>query len=139
MYSQMKTNTNPFWNHLHRYSLILGIALMFLYTWTIDLSKAGVLPLQIPFPIYITLGWGFIFASVLMTGLTLGNGAVITLLERYLKWRVGWMWFLAALLLEPFFIITGVYLNAALTQVPPDFSNVIAYEFFGTSDRKSVV
>ena len=118
---------------LKRYSLVIGILLMFLYTWTIDLSNVGILPFQFPFPIYITLGWGFIFASVIMTGLTLGKDAVIVLLKRYLQWRVGWKWFLAALLLKPTFIIAGVYLDAALTRVPPDFSNVIAYELFGES------
>ena len=122
-------------NLLNRHSLIIAIILMFIYTWTIDLSNAGILPLQIPFPIYITLGWGFIFVSVIMTGLTLGKDAVITLLKRYLKWRVGWRWFLFALLLEPAFIIVGVYLDAVLAQVPPDFSNVPAYEIFGPSAK----
>ena len=114
-------------------SLVIGIVLMFLYTWTIDLSNAGILPFQFPFAIYITLGWGFIFVSLIMTGLTLGKEAVITLLKRYLQWRVGWKWFLAALLIEPICIIAGVYLDAALTQVPPDFSDVIAYELLGAS------
>ena len=75
------TQTKDF---LKRHSLVIGIALMFLYTWTIDLSNSGVLPFQFPFAVYITLGWGFIFASLLMTGLTLGKGAVIALLKRYL-------------------------------------------------------
>ena len=123
-------NTKEF---LKRHSLVIGIILMFLYTWPIDLSNAGILPFQFPFAIYITLGWGFVFVSVIMTGLTLGKDAVIALLKRYLQWRVGWKWFLAALLIEPICIIAGVYLDAALTQVPPDFSNVIAYELFGAS------
>jgi hypothetical protein len=77
---------------LKRYSLILGILLMFLLTWPIDLSNAGVLPFQVPFIIYIFLGWGFIFASLIMTGLTLGKEGVINLLKRYLIWRVDWNW-----------------------------------------------
>lgn len=120
-------------NFLKRYSLIIGIALMFLYPWTIDLSNSGVLPFKVPFPIYITLGWGFIFASLLMTWLTQGKYEAAKLLKRFLIWRVGWKWFLAALLLEPLCIVAGVYLNAALTQVPPDFSTVMAYQIFGTS------
>jgi membrane protease YdiL (CAAX protease family) len=133
MYSQTKSNSSSFRNFLHRHSLMVGIVLMFLYTWPIDLANSGILPFQIPFPIYITLGWGFIFASLLITGLTLGNDAAIALLKRYVKWRVGWKWFLAALLLEPVFIVTGVYIDAVLTRVPPDFSSVLAYEIFGTS------
>lgn len=125
----MQTSTH----FLKRHSLVNGLFLMFLYTWTIELSNSGILPFQVPFAIYITLGWGFVFVSVIMTWLTLGRDAVVTLLKRYLLWRVGWKWFLAALLLEPAFIIAGVYLNAALTQVPPDFSSVIARELFGAS------
>ena len=50
--------------HLKRDSLIIGLILMFVYTWPIDLSNSRVLPFQVPFPIYIILGWGFIFASL---------------------------------------------------------------------------
>lgn len=118
---------------LNRHSLIIGLVLMFLYTWTIDLSNAGVLPFEVPFPIYITLGWGFIFASLLMTRLTLGKDEAVTLFKRLLLWRVGWKWFLAALLLEPICIVAGVYINAMLTCTPPDFSAAMAYQIFGAS------
>ncbi|HJR81275.1 MAG TPA: type II CAAX endopeptidase family protein [Anaerolineales bacterium] len=118
---------------LKRYSLVIGIILMFLLTWPIDLANAGLLPFQVPFVIYIFLGWGFIFASLIMTGLTLGREAVINLLKRYLIWRVGWKWYLVAFLLIPFISVIGIYLNAALTQMPIDFSSVLAYQIFGSS------
>lgn len=118
---------------LKHHSLIVGLVLMFLYTWTIDLSNSGVLPFQIPFPIYITLGWGFIFVSLFMTWLTLGKDETVKLFKRFFIWRVGWKWFLAALLIEPFCLIAGVYLNAALTRTPPDFSTAIARQLFGGS------
>lgn len=117
---------------LKRHSMIIGLALMFLFTWPIDLSNAGILPFKVPFAVYLTLGWGFIFASLLMTGLTLGREAVITMLKRYLIWRVGLQWLLAALLLEPACILGGVILHAALTQTTPDFNAVMAYRIFGT-------
>jgi len=123
----------PFSEFLRRHSLVIGILLMFLLTWPIDLSNAGLLPFKVPFIMYLFLGWGFIFASVIMTGLTLGKAGVISLLKRYLQWRVGWKWYLAPFLLAPALIIGGVYLNAALTGVPPDFSTVMAYEIFGKS------
>jgi hypothetical protein len=50
---------------------------MFLFTWPIDLANSGLMPFQVPFAIYILLGWGFIFASLIMTWLTLGKDAVI--------------------------------------------------------------
>ena len=125
----MKTITE----FLKRHSLVVGIVLMFLITWPIDLANSGVLPIQIPFVVTILIGWGFVFAAVIMTGLTLGKDGVIKLLKRYLQWRVGWKWYLVAFCLAPALMITGVFLNAALTHVPLDFSTIMAYKIFGKS------
>jgi membrane protease YdiL (CAAX protease family) len=118
---------------LKRYSLLIGIILMFLFTWPIDLANSGILPIQVPFAVYIFLGWGFIIASVLMTGLTIGKEGVTSLLKRYLHWRVGWQWYLMAFGLLPVLWIAGVYLYAALVRLPPDFSTIMAYDIFGQS------
>lgn len=118
-------------NFLKRYSLVAGIFLMFLFTWPIDLANVGRLPFRFPFVVYLFLGWGFVFASVIMTGFTLGRDGVITLLMRYLNWRVGWKWYLIAFLMEPLIIVLGVYSNALVTGTPPEFSGIIAYELFG--------
>lgn len=118
---------------LKRHSLSIGILLMFLFTWPIDLAYSGMLPFQVPFLVYLFLGWGFVAASVMMTGLTLGKGAVFTLLKRYLHWRVGWIWFLVAFLLEPFLMLLGVYASAWATGVAPDYSEIMAYQIFGES------
>jgi hypothetical protein len=75
---------NPLTHFLRRHALIIGILLMFLLTWPIDLANSGILPFQVPFAIYIFLGWGFIFASLIMTALTLGKDGVLALLKRYL-------------------------------------------------------
>ena len=122
--------TNAF---LKRNSLVLGIVLMFLLTWPIDLASSGLLPFKIPFLVYLFLGWGFVFASVIMTALTLGKEGVISLLKRYLQWRVGWKWYLVAFLLEPLLIALGVYGNALVTGVAPDYSKIMAYKIFGKS------
>jgi len=98
---------------------------MFALTWPIDLSNAGLLPFKVPFLLYLFLGWGFVVAAVLMTWLTLGRAAVGQLLRRYLMWRVGWKWYLA-LLIVPAVMTLAVYLNAALSGTPPDFSQVMA-------------
>jgi membrane protease YdiL (CAAX protease family) len=116
---------------LKRYSLVIGIVLMFALTWPIDLANWGIVPIQFPFIVYLFLGWGFIFASVIMTGLTLGKDGVVALLKRYVQWRVGWKWYLAAFLLKPSLIVLAVYINAALVGVPPDFSTVMAHKIFG--------
>ena len=117
---------------LKRHSLVIGIIMMFLLTWPIDLANAGLMPFQVPFAVYILLGWGFILASLIMTGLTLGKGAVIALLKRFLLWRVGWNWYLVALLFYPALYGSAVLLNAAFTQRPIDFSTVMANQIFGT-------
>ena len=118
---------------LKRHALVIGIVLMFALTWPIDLAHLGLLPFQVPFVLYLFLGWGFGIASVIMTALTLGKAGVISLLKRYVQWRVGWKWYLAALFLGPALITGGVFLNAALTGITPDFSTVMAYKIFGAS------
>jgi membrane protease YdiL (CAAX protease family) len=118
---------------LRRHSLIAGLALMFAFTWPIDLANAGVLPFPIPFAAHLFLGWGFIVASLLMTGLTLGQGAVATLLKRYLIWRVRWPWYLVAFLLYPAIFVAAVALNAARTGTPVNFGATFASQFFGAA------
>jgi hypothetical protein len=86
---------------LKRNSLVIGIALMFLYTWMIDLSNSGVLPFKVPFVVAITLGWGFISISLLMTWFTLGKAATVNLFKGFLIWRINWRWYHVALLLLP--------------------------------------
>jgi membrane protease YdiL (CAAX protease family) len=116
-----------------RHLLVLGIVLMFALTWPIDLANSGFLPFQVPFVVYIFLGWGFVVASLIMTGLTLGKDGVITLLRRFLIWRVGWKWYIAAFFLMPALQISAILLNAALTQITIDFNTAYAYQIFGPS------
>jgi len=110
-------------HYLKRHSLVIGIVLIFLYTWTFELSNSGVLPLQIPFPIYITLGWGFIIVSLVMTWLTLGRDEMVKLFKRFFLWQVHWKWYLVALLLMPALRSTAIPLTAWLTGVPADYSH----------------
>ncbi len=118
---------------LKQHSLVIGIILMFLLTWPIDLSNSKVLPFQLPFLVYLFLGYGIVVASLFMTGLTVGREGVVTLLKRFLIWRVGVQWYLTALLLVPFLMLAGVVLNAVLSGRPVDLSGVLAYRFLGPS------
>ncbi|HSB90239.1 MAG TPA: type II CAAX endopeptidase family protein [Anaerolineales bacterium] len=118
---------------LRRHSLVLGIILMYLLTWPVDLANSGVLPFRVPFALYVTLGYGFVFASLIMTWLTLGKAAVIGLLKRFLIWRVGVKWFLLALFLFPVLQVSAVLINAAFTRTPVDFGAVFAHKIFGAS------
>jgi len=104
---------------------------MFLLTWPLDLVNTGIVKTNLPFALLLFLGWGFGVASFFMTWLTLGKKEAVNLLKRYLKWRVGWRWYLAAFLLEPLLIALSVYGNAMISGVTPDFSKVMAYKLFG--------
>jgi len=117
---------------LRRHSPTLGIALMFLLTWPIDLAHSGRMPFQVPFLLYLFLGWGFIAAALVMTALTGGRAEVATLLRRFLIWRVRWTWY-AAVLLAPAIMCAAVVLNAAFTGQAIDFADVFAHRIFGAS------
>jgi len=108
---------------LKRHSLLIGLVLMFLYTWTIDLSSSGLLPFNPPPLLALTVGWGFIFVSLFMTGLTLGRQAVGALLKRLFMWRVEWIWYLVAILLLPALQFASVLLVSWLTGVQADTSH----------------
>lgn len=108
---------------LQRHALLVGVLLMFLYTWAIELANSGILPFGVPPAVVLTLGWGFILVSVLMTWVTLGKAAMVTFLKRLLIWRVGWMWWLVALLLLPALQFASILLTSWLTAVPADFSS----------------
>lgn len=124
---------------IRRHSLAVGVLLMFALTWPIDMANSGVLPFQVPFAVAILVGYGIFFAALIMTALTLGKGGVITLLKRFLIWRVGGKWYLAAILLVPCLNLLGVVLNAALSGQPIDFSTVLAYKIFGPSANLMVL
>lgn len=116
---------------LRRHGLAAGLVLMFAFTWSIDPAWAGVLPFQVPFPLSLFLGWGFIAAALLMTGLTLGRAGVPALLKRFLIWRVGWRWYAVAFLLYPAILVTAIALNATWTGTPVDVTATMAAQFFG--------
>lgn len=118
---------------LKQHSLISGIVLMFLLTWPIDLANSGILPFKVPFAVYILLGYGFIIAALIMTGITQGRNAVIALIKRFLIWRVHWVWYLVALFLLPAVYTLAVLLNSLLNRSLPDFSTVFATRIFGPS------
>ena len=118
---------------LKRHSLAIGIILMFLLTWPIDLANSGLIPIKVPFGVYLLIGYGIFAASLIMTALTLGKQGVIALLKRFLVWRVGWRWYLAALVLFPATALCGVLLDAAYRHTSLDFSTVFAHNIFGPS------
>lgn len=118
---------------LTRHSLVIGIVLMFLLTWPVMFASSGVLPFNVPFILGLAAGWGVSIAALIMTAVTLGGKAVISLLRRFLLWRVSWRWYAVALLLYPAIQGTSVTIKTALAGVPPDFSTVVAHSIFGSA------
>jgi uncharacterized protein len=103
--------------------------------WPIDLLWAANTRawtrIVIPQPLTLIVGYGFVAASILATAVVSGRAGVVTLLRRFLIWRVGWKWYAAALFLPLFLFLTGLSLKFAITRVPPDFNNVFARNLFG--------
>lgn len=108
---------------------------MFVFTWPIDLANAGLLPFKVPYVISITFGWGIIFASLIMTGLTSGKKGIAKLIKGFLIWRVGWIWYLTAFFLLPIIFLSAVLINSAWTGLPIDFSTTAAHMIFGASAK----
>lgn len=124
---------NQLTGFLKRYSLGIGILLMFALTWPIDLANSGFMLFQVSPVLAIFVGYGLVLATLLTTGLTLGSQGVTALLKRFLIWRVGWKWYLVALLLMPSIQFVSVLLSAVVRQSPIDFSTVYAFKIFGPS------
>jgi len=107
---------------------------MFLLTWPVDLAVAaesvGLIGAAPPTPVVVLVGFGFVVASVVMTYVTRGKTGVIALLRRFLIWRVNWRWY-ATILLIPALNYAAVHLYAALSGVPPDYSDLLAYDIAG--------
>ncbi len=108
---------------------------MFLLTWPVDLAVAaesvGLIGVAPPMPVVVLVGFGFVVASVVMSYVTGGKTAAIALLRRFLIWRVNWRWY-AAILLIPALNYAAVHLYAALSGVPPDYSDLLAYDIAGS-------
>ncbi len=104
---------------------------MFFLTWPVMLASSGVLPLKVPPILGLFAGWGVSIAALIMTASTLGKHDLSMLLRRFLIWRVGWKWYLVALLLYPLIMATAVWISSVLTSTPVDFNTVAAYRIFG--------
>lgn len=122
---------NRFRTLVRKHSVIIGLALMFLLTWPIDLAGGGYVPWKVPETVGLLVGYGFVIAALVMSALTLGADGVKALLKRFLIGRVGWRWYLTAFFLYPALMTAAVYLDTLRSGIAPDFSRVWAYQIFG--------
>jgi len=88
-------------NALRRHPLVLYFALTYAITWALAiplaLSAQGLLGMNLPPALHYLTLYGPLVAAVGTEALTRGRGAVMDLLRRVVKARIGWGWGLLAL------------------------------------------
>lgn len=122
---------------LKRYPVSAGFALMFVCTWPIDLwaaanSHGWALP-SIPWILPMLVGYGFVVAALVMTGIIDGRDGVRALLGKFLVWRVGVLWYGVVLLGPAVIDLTAIAVHVLLGGATPDFSRPFARQIVGSS------
>jgi membrane protease YdiL (CAAX protease family) len=122
---------------LKRYPVLAGFILMFLCTWPIDLWAAadshGWLPFHIPSILPLFVGYGFVVASLIMTGIISGWAGIRALLRQFLVWRVGLPWYGVVLLGAAVIDLAAIAIHVLLGGAVPDFAQPFARQIVGPS------
>ena len=86
-----------------KHRLLAYFALAYLISWLfwvpLALSTHDLLPFKLPFVLFMVGISGPILSAIILTAASGGKRGVWALLGRLLWWRVGWRWYLVALLL----------------------------------------
>lgn len=108
-----------------RRSIVVGIVLVFAFTWPIELGLAaqsrGLLPFTIPDVLGILIGYAIVAATLVATALEGGAAAVRRILRRFLVWRIAPRRYAVALLVLPGLYLAALAINVALGGTVPDF------------------
>src|SRR3954453_867075 len=117
---------------LRRHPVLGGFILMFACTWPIDLWEAadshGWTALHIPPVLQLLVGYGFVVAALIATGIVDGRPGVRTLLRRFLIWRVGLRWYAVVLLGFAVVDLTAIALYIVFGGGVPDFAHPFAVQ-----------
>ncbi len=123
---------------VRRQPVLLGFVLMFLFTWPVELWRAaasrGWVTVWPPEPLAIFVGWGFVFAALILTAMVDGRSGLRELGRRLLLWRVGLRWYLVALFAFVVVDLLALGLASWLGGTPLDFSGVYAHGLFGPTE-----
>lgn len=108
-----------------RNQLLLFFVLAYAFSWIVEiplaLSATGRANIALPFALHYLAGYGPMLAAIVVAGLAQGAGGVKELATRIVKWRIGWIWWAAAL--SPLLLYAGVALFLWLRQGSwPDFA-----------------
>jgi membrane protease YdiL (CAAX protease family) len=115
---------------VRRRPVLGGFVLMFAFTWPVDLWAAadshGWAVLPVPPALPILVGYGFVVAALVATGVTEGRDGVRALLRRFLVWRAGPWWYAVVLFGAVVVDLTAIALHVVLGGAPPDFAEPFA-------------
>lgn len=120
---------------IQKHPLIWYTAILFLFTWPIDLLVAAKhynwVQFSLPLPVILSVGALFFLAVLVTIGLGYGKSEVIKILKRFLIWKVGAVWYLTILIM-PAISFLAVLIDNYIRESRLDFSGILAYEFFGS-------
>ena len=123
---------------LERHAVSAGFVLMFAFTWPIDLWAAadshGWTSLSIPPILPLFVGYGFVAASLVMTGILDGRAGIRRLLRQFLVWRIGLLWYAVVLLGGPLVDLAAIAVHVLLGGAMPDFTQPFARQVVGSLD-----
>lgn len=121
---------------LRDHAVTAGFVLMFAFTWPIDLWAAadshGWTPESIPPVLPLLVGYGFVAAALLMTGLVDGRAGIRRLLRQFLVWRIGLLWYAVVLLGAPAVDLAAIAVHVLLGGAVPDFTATFARQVVGS-------
>lgn len=121
---------------LKRYPVLSGFVLMFVCTWPIDLWAAAnshglLLSLPIPPILPLLIGYGFVIASLIMTGIISGWAGIRALLRQFLMWRVGLSWYGVILFGPAIIYLSAIAIHVLIGGAVPDFTQPFARQIIG--------
>ena len=123
---------------LKRHPVSAGFVLMFAFTWPIDLWAAadshGWTSVSIPPILPLLVGYGFVAASLVMTGVIDGLAGIRCLLGQFLIWRIGLLWYAVVLLGAPALDLAAIAVHTLLGGAVPDFTQPFARQVVGSLD-----
>jgi membrane protease YdiL (CAAX protease family) len=117
-----------------RFPVTAGLVLMFALTWPVDLWAAadshGWTWWRLPPVVPVLVGYGFVVASLVATGVVEGRSGIRALLRRFLVWRVGVVWYAVVLLGPAATDLAAIAVHVALGGPAPNFDRVFARQLF---------
>jgi uncharacterized protein len=123
---------------LKRHPVSAGFVLMFAFTWPVDLWAAadshGWTSVSIWPILPLLVGYGFVAASLVMTGVLDGRAGIRRLLRQFLVWRIGLLWYAVVLLGAPVVDLAAIAVHVLLGGAVPDFTQPFARQVVGSLD-----